>query len=112
MAQRQARAKAVQVCLDVVAAARGAEAPANALQHGIAGIGETVVDPAAFAALLDQPGVLQDFEIAADVGLGFRERVHELANTQAVVSRGQETTREPETAAFAERGEHRVGCLS
>ena len=66
-------------------------------------LAQGVINPAAVATLLDQPGGFHQLEVAADVGLRFAEGVAKLADTKAAGGQEQAAGR-AKTKAFAEGG--------
>jgi hypothetical protein len=97
-----------EILLDIGTTARRVETAADAAENGVVWVPEAVVNPAAFAPLGHEAGVLQDFEITADVGLRLGERIDQLAHTRAAVSYFEQTAREPHPAAISQGGERRL----
>ena len=64
-------------------------------------IAQCIVNPTAVAPLLDQPGRFHQFEVAADVRLGFAKSIAEFTDAQAAL-REEQATGGAESDAFAE----------
>lgn len=105
-AQREAGAQAGEVLLHVLTAAHRVDAGADALEQGVLGVGQFVVDPAPFAPFDHEAGGLEQLQLAAHVRLGLPGGVDQLAHAEPAGSRsGQEAAGDAESHAVAKGGE-------
>src|SRR5207247_2359141 len=102
--QGDAGLEAPQVLLGIDAAARRLDAGSQRFEQGMLLLAQGVVDPAPLAPLLDEAGVLEQPQLATDVGLRLAQGVDELTHAQAV-RLGHKAAADAQADAVAQRRE-------